>query len=138
MPQSRVDNGVCRDETTLSQADANTRTFGQVTHARWGVVPHTMFGLTFTPGAWRRAAQDVGKRIRLPRREGFFSFKGTLKSATSCNLCAYYFWSGPCCASHAFAVNRLNYSGAMAQPARSPCAAQVRVPASVHAHTLTV
>jgi hypothetical protein len=34
----------------------------------------------------------VGKRIKLPRREGFASFKPVLKSAASLELCTLFFW----------------------------------------------
>jgi len=36
--------------------------------------------------------QDVGKRIKLPRREGFGSFKPVLKSPASAELCTLFFW----------------------------------------------
>jgi hypothetical protein len=34
----------------------------------------------------------VGKRIKLPRREGFGSFKPVLKSPASAELCTLFFW----------------------------------------------
>mmetsp|Transcript_35270 Transcript_35270/g.67421 ORF Transcript_35270/g.67421 Transcript_35270/m.67421 type:complete len:348 (-) Transcript_35270:513-1556(-) len=35
---------------------------------------------------------EISKRIKLPRRDGYLSFKSTLRSSTSCQLLTYYFW----------------------------------------------
>ena len=37
-------------------------------------------------------AQEVSKRIKVPRKEGYGSFKATLKSEASCEIRVAYFW----------------------------------------------